>query len=151
MKHEILIYNKTRKKIPEEFIKATITKALCFLKLKQPVEMAVLVVSQAEIRRLNKIWRKKNEVPDELSFGLNSRQTAGLAKGLYSMLSLGLARRDALGEIIINVKKVSNKNYLSKILIHSLLHLLGHYHEKSRKEAKKMERLEAKIFKHSNI
>ena len=143
MKHEILIYNKTRKKIPEEFIKATITKALCFLKLKQPVEMAVLVVSQAEIRRLNKIWRKKNEVPDELSFGLNSRQTAGLAKGLYSMLSLG--------EIVINVKKVSNKNYLSKILIHSLLHLLGHYHEKSRKEAKKMERLEAKIFKHSNI
>jgi len=143
MKHEILIYNKTRKKIPEEFIKATITKALCFLKLKQPVEMAVLVVSQAEIRRLNKIWRKKNEVPDELSFGLNSRQTAGLAKGLYSMLSLG--------EIVINVKKVSNKNYLSKILIHSLLHLLGHHHEKSRKEAKKMERLEAKIFKHSNI
>jgi len=57
----------------------------------------------------------------------------------------------SLGEIVINVKKVSNKNYLSKILIHSLLHLLGHYHEKSRKEAKKMERLEAKIFKHSNI
>jgi len=143
MKHEILIYNKSRKKIPEEFIKATITKVLRFLKLKQPVETAVLVVGQAEIRRLNKIWRKKNEVPDELSFGLNSRQTAGLAKGLYSMLSLG--------EIVINVKKVSNKNYLSKILIHSLLHLLGHYHEKSRKEAKKMERLEAKIFKHSNI
>jgi len=143
MKHEILIYNKSRKKIPEEFIKATITKVLRFLKLKQPVETAVLVVGQAEIRRLNKIWRKKNEVPDELSFGLNSRQTAGLAKGLYSMLSLG--------EIVINVKKVSNKNYLSKILIHSLLHLLGHHHEKSRKEAKKMERLEAKIFKHSNI
>ena len=136
MKHEILIYNKTRKKIPEEFIKATITKALCFLKLKQPVEMAVLVVSQAEIRRLNKIWRKKNEVPDELSFGLNSRQTAGLAKGLYSMLSLG--------EIVINVKKVSNKNYLSKILIHSLLHLLGYSHGR-------MENLEKEIFKHLNI
>ena len=136
MKHEILIYNKTRKKIPEEFIKATITKVLRFLKLKQPVETAVLVVGQAEIRRLNKIWRKKNEVPDELSFGLNSRQTAGLAKGLYSMLSLG--------EIVINVKKVSNKNYLSKILIHSLLHLLGYSHGR-------MENLEKEIFKHLNI
>jgi len=143
MKHEILIYNKTRKKIPEEFIKATITKVLCFLKLKQPVEMAVLVVDKEEIKRLNKIWRKVNETPDELSFGLNSRQTAGLAKGLYSMLSLG--------EIVINVKKVSNKNYLSKILIHSLLHLLGYHHEKSRKEAKKMEQLEAKVFKYLNI
>jgi len=136
MKHEILIYNKSRKKIPEEFIKATITKVLRFLKLKQPVETAVLVVGQAEIRRLNKIWRKKNEVPDELSFGLNSRQTAGLAKGLYSMLSLG--------EIVINVKKVSNKNYLSKILIHSLLHLLGYSHGR-------MENLEKEIFKHLNI
>ena len=137
MKHEILIYNKSRKKIPEEFIKATITKVLRFLKLKQPVETAVLVVGQAEIRRLNKIWRKKNEVPDELSFGLNSRQTAGLAKGLYSMLSLG--------EIVINAEKISNKNYLIKILTHSLLHLLGHHHEKSRKEAKEMEQLEKKI------
>jgi len=136
MKHEILIYNKSRKKIPEEFIKATITKVLRFLKLKQPVETAVLVVGQAEIRRLNKIWRKKNEVPDELSFGLNSRQTVGLAKGLYSMLSLG--------EIVINVKKVSNKNYLSKILIHSLLHLLGYSHGR-------MENLEKEIFKHLNI
>ena len=136
MKHEILIYNKTRKKIPEEFIKATITKVLCFLKLKQPVEMAVLVVDKEEIKRLNKIWRKVNETPDELSFGLNSRQTAGLAKGLYSMLSLG--------EIVINVKKVSNKNYLSKILIHSLLHLLGYSHGR-------MENLEKEIFKHLNI
>ena len=143
MKHEILVYNKTRKRVPEKFMKTVVLKALDLLKLKQPVELAVLIVNKEEIKRLNKIWRKVNETPDELSFGLNSRQTAGLAKGLYSMLSLG--------EIVINVKKVSNKNYLSKILIHSLLHLLGHHHEKSRKEAKKMERLEAKIFKHSNI
>ena len=151
MKHEILIYNKTRRQVPGKLIKPVILKALQFLKIKQPVELAVLFVDKEEIKRLNKIWRKVNKAPDELSFGLNSRQTAGLAKGLYSMLSLGLARRDALGEIIINVKEASNKDYLSKILIHSLLHLLGHHHEKSRKEAKKMERLEAKIFKHSNI
>ena len=66
MKHEILIYNKTREKIPEKFIKITIAKALRFLKLKQPVEMAVLVVDKKEIQRLNKIWRKKNKTPDEL-------------------------------------------------------------------------------------
>ena len=143
MKHEILIYSKTRKEIPEKFIKTTITKVLCFLKLKQPVEMAVLVVDKEEIKRLNKIWRKVNKMPDELSFGLNSRQTAKFAKGPHSMLSLG--------EIIINAEQISDKNNLPRILIHSLLHLLGHHHEKSRKEAKKMERLEAKIFKHSNI
>lgn len=144
MKHEILIYNKTRKSVPEKFIKNVILKALGLLKLKQPVELAVLVVDKQEIKRLNKVWRGKNNIPDELSFGLNSRQTAGLAKGLHSMLSLGLARRDALGEIIINAEKISDKNHLPKILIHSLLHLLGYSHEQ-------MEGLENKILKSLEI
>jgi len=130
MKHEILIYNKTRKKIPEKFIKTTITKALRFLKLKQPVEMAVLVVEKKEMFRLNKVWRKKNKTPDELSFGLNSRKTAVVAKEQNSVLNLG--------EIVVNVEKISDKKYLSEILIHALLHLLGYSH-------KQMEALEEKI------
>lgn len=139
MKHEILIYNKTKRKIPEKFIKSVILGALKFLKIKQPVEMAVLVVDRSEIKRLNKIWRKKNETPDELSFGLNSRPPAGGA---------GLAKtQDAvleLGEMVINEEKISDKKNLSKILIHSLLHLLGYSH-------KQMERVEMKVIKHLNI
>ena len=136
MKHEILVYNKTRKSVPEKFIKNVILKTLGLLKLKQSVELAVLVVDKKEIKRLNKVWRGKNNIPDELSFGLNSRQTAGLAKGLHSMLSLG--------EIIINAEKISDKNYLSKILVHSLFHLLGYSHGQ-------MEGLENKILKSLEI
>ena len=134
--HEVLIYNQTKVRVPEKFIEDVILKTLNFLKLKQPVELAVLVVDKKEIKRLNKIWRKTNETSDELSFGLNSRQTAGLAKGLHSMLSLG--------EIMINAEKISDKNYLSKILIHSLLHLLGYSH-------RRMAGLENKILKSLEI
>ncbi len=136
MKHEILIYNKTRKRVPEKFMKIIVLRALDLLKLKQPVELAVLIVDKEEIKRLNKIWRKINETPDELSFSLNSRQTAEVAKGLRSMLSLG--------EIIINAEKISDKNYLSKILIHSLLHLLGYSH-------RRMGSLESKVIKKLEI
>jgi len=136
MKHEILIYNKTRRRVPEKLIKSIILKALQFLKLKQPVELAVLVVDKEEIKKLNKIWRKVNKTPDELSFGLNSRQTAAFAKSFPSVLNLG--------EIIINAEKISDKNHLSKILIHGLLHLLGYSHGR-------MENLEKEIFKHLNI
>ncbi len=136
MKHEILIYNKTKHRVPEKFIISVISKALQFLKLKQPVELAVLVLGQAEIRKLNKVWRKKNEVPDELSFGFNSRQMAVFAKSFPSVLNLG--------EIIINAEKISDKNYLSKILIHSLLHLLDYNH------GQKMEHLEKNISKYLN-
>ncbi len=136
MKHEILVYNKTRKRVPEKFMKTVVLRALDLLKLKQPVELAVLVVGQAEIRKLNKVWRKKNEVPDELSFGFNSRQMPPFAKSFPNMLSLG--------EIIINAEKISDKNRLPKILIHSLLHLLGYSHGQ-------MEGLENKILKSLKI
>jgi rRNA maturation RNase YbeY len=136
MKHEILIYNKTRKKIPKEFIEGVILRALEFLKIKQPVEMAVLVVGKDEIKRLNKIWRNKNEIPDELSFGLNSRKIKTLAKPNNNMLNLG--------EIVINGEKISDKNHLKEILVHSLLHLLRHKHGQ-------MEHLEDKILNYLNI
>ncbi len=125
MKHEILIYNKTRKKTPEKFIRSVIIKTLDFLRIKQPVAMAVLVVDKEEIKRLNKIWRKKNTTPDELSFGLNSRQIAKVANDNNDMIELG--------EIAVNVEKISEKNYLSKILVHSLLHLLGYSHKQMEK------------------
>lgn len=140
MKYEILIYNKTKRQVPEKFIKSIILGALGFLKLKQPMELAVLIVSAEEIKRLNGIWRKKDYTPDELSFGLNSRKVSGLVKTQNKVLELG--------EIVINEKKISDKKYLSKILIHSLLHLLGYNHEKSKTEAQKMERLEIKTLKH---
>lgn len=143
MKNEILICNKTKKKISERLIKSILSQALNFLKIKQPVEMAVLIVDKSEIKKLNKVWRGKNQIVDELSFGLNSRKLVKFAKANNGMLELG--------EIVINVDKISNKEHLSKILIHALLHLLGHHHEKSAVQAKKMEYLEEKILKHLSI
>lgn len=150
MKHEILIYNKTHCKISKKFISDTVSEILEFVKLKQPVELAVLVVSAEEIRELNKIWRHKNYTPDELSFGLNSRQNEIFAKKQNKVLELG--------QIVINVAclpvgkdKIFDKNKFFKILVHSLLHLLGFNHEKSRVKAEKMDRLERKILKYLNI
>lgn len=150
MSHEILVYNKTSKKVPRKVIKEIILLALNFLKLKQPVELAVLIVGAEEIKKLNIIWRHKNYTPDELSFGLNSRQNgktvcrhAGLAKSQNKVLELG--------EMVINVDKIVDKKKFSEILVHSLLHLLGYNHEKSKVQAEKMENLEQKMLKYLNI
>ena len=142
--HEILIYNQTKARIPRKFIKSVISKSLAFLKVKQPAELAVLIVGSGEIKRLNKVWRHKNEAADELSFGLNSRPTAGLPAGRQ-----GFAREKPdmlnLGLIVLNGSKISEIKYLTELLVHSLLHLLGHHHEKSAVQAKKMESLEKRI------
>ena len=146
MNHEILIYNKTHRKVPKKFISDIILRTFDFLKLKQPMELAVLIVSAKEISKLNKIWRKKNYTPDELSFGLNSRLPVGEVKFAKKQ-----NRVLELGEIIINVDKIFNRNNFAKILIHSLLHLLGHHHEKSAAEAKKIDQLEKRILKNLKV
>ena len=143
MKHEILVYNKTSQKTPKKFIVQAILKALNFLKIKQQVELAVLVVNRNEIKKLNNFWRGKNKIVDELSFGLNSRKAVRFVKDNNSVLELG--------EIVVNVDKISDRGYLSKILVHGLLHLLGRHHEKSATEAKKTERLEEIILKYLKI
>ena len=140
MRHEILIYNRIRRKIPRKLITEIILKILKSLKSKQPVELAVLIVDKYEIKRLNKVWRNKNYIPDELSFGLNSRKSEVFAKNKSNVLRLG--------EIAINGDKISDKKYLTIILIHGLLHLLGYSHEQSAVQAKKMEKIEEKLLKH---
>ena len=140
MRHEILIYNRIRRKIPRKLITEIILKILKSLKSKQPVELAVLIVDKYEIKRLNKVWRNKNYIPDELSFGLNSRKSEVFAKNKSNVLRLG--------EIVINGDKISDKKYLTIILIHGLLHLLGYSHEQSAVQAKKMEKIEKKLLKH---
>jgi len=110
------------------------------------MELAVLVVDGDEIKRLNKIWRHESDMPDELSFGLNSRLPVGEVKFAKKQ-----NRVLELGEIIINVDKIFNRNNFAKILIHSLLHLLGHHHEKSAAEAKKIDQLEKRILKNLKV
>lgn len=93
--------------------------------------LSLAFVSKAEIKKLNKKFRKKNKPTDVLSFNL--------VDGGY------------LGEIVIcpevvkeNAKKynVTLKQEMIKMFVHGILHLCGYDHEKSEKEAEIMEEKE---------
>ncbi|HXK32187.1 MAG: rRNA maturation RNase YbeY [Candidatus Nealsonbacteria bacterium RBG_13_38_11] len=95
---------------------------------KKKLDLSIVLVSSAEIKELNKKYRKKNKATDVLSF-------------LY----------DDSGEIVICLKEVRQnakkfgfpfKTELAKVLIHSVLHLLGYEHEKSKKQAAIMDKKE---------
>ena len=95
--------------------------------------LSLAFVGKAEIKKLNKKFRKKNKPTDVLSFDLKE-------KGY-------------LGEIIIcpevvkeNAKKygVSKKNEMLKVFVHGIMHLCGYNHEKSEKDAEEMEKKQEK-------
>ena len=109
--------------------------------LKKKVTFTLLLSNNKNIKKLNKVFRKKNKSTDILSFPLNKK--VKISKNTY------------LGDIIISLNYLdkprsqdlkSFKEKVAKILIHGFLHLLGFDHKKN-KDYSKMLKEENLLFK----
>ncbi|MEK7615153.1 MAG: rRNA maturation RNase YbeY [Patescibacteria group bacterium] len=94
------------------------------LKQKGPYHVSVAFVSGPAIRRANRDYRGKDRVTDVLSFSLTPQ--AG-----ELLLSFDQAKKQA------KAMKHSVRNEIIFLLVHGMLHLFGHDHEKE-DEAKHM-------------
>jgi probable rRNA maturation factor len=123
----IEINNLTAVPADYDFLKK-VAKIVLNREKKKKLSLSVVLVKPVRIKELNRKYRKKNKETDVLSF-------------LY----------DGSGEIVICLKKVREnakkfgfpfKTELARVFIHSILHLLGYEHEKSKKQAETMEKKE---------
>ena len=132
-------------KNPNQYIDRKVKKINLKKKVfKKKIFYCTLLLSgNQEIKKLNKKFRKKNKSTDVLSFPFYDK------KQLNNKI-----RREKevyLGDIIINLSQVKNKNNkikfkeeLNKLWIHGLLHLLGYDH-KSNTKYLQMQKLENKF------
>ena len=126
-------------KDPSNYIKKKIKKIFKFNSLKKKrFSLTILLTGNSKMKYLNKKFRNKNKTTDVLSFP--NLGTVDLKKKTNTKIYLG--------DIVINLNKVSNKkndknfkNKFNKLWIHGFLHLLGFRH-KSDKEYSKMHKLE---------
>lgn len=135
----IEINNLTTVSVDEEFLKKIIDKVLAGESEKG--DLSIVFVGPGRMKKINKSYLGRNRTTDVLSFPES--------KIKLKQFKIGpLEKSESLGEIVIclrevkkNAKryKVDFKTELARILIHGLLHLLGYDHEKSEKEAQKME------------
>ena len=95
-------------------------------------EVAVLLTNNAEIQDLNRDWRGKDKPTDVLSFPADPMDEPFLGD---IAVALGVTQDDA------ETRGIALDQRLSHLLIHGLLHLLGHDH-KDDTEAAEMEALE---------
>jgi len=111
----------------------TVAKKVLKGENRETETVSLALVNKEEMQKLNKKFRKKNKPTDVLSFELREGKV--------------------LGEIIIcpevvaeNANKygVSRKSEMLKVFVHGILHLCGYDHEKSEKEAEKMEQKQEK-------
>lgn len=108
------------------------------------MELSVILVNDRVIRNLNRVYRGLDKVTDVLSFPQNSpfcfsKKTA-LPVHLGDLaISLPRAKKQAV-EYGVNFY-----DELTRLLVHGLLHLLGHDHECGGYKAVKMRKLEREI------
>ena len=109
--------------------------------IKRKVSLTILLSNNKNIKKLNKKFRNKNKSTDVLSFP--SEKKLNIKKSSY------------IGDIIISYEFMNKPKILStlefkskvtKIFIHSFLHLLGYDHIKL-KDFRKMLLEEEKIYK----
>ena len=109
--------------------------------LNKKVSFTLLLSNNKNIKKLNKVFRKKNKSTDILSFPLDKK--------------IKIKKNTYLGDIIISYNYLdkprsqdlkSFKNKVTKILIHGFLHLLGFDHKKN-KDYSKMLKEENLLFK----
>ena len=109
--------------------------------LKKKVSFTLLLSNNKNIKKLNKVFRKKNKSTDILSFPLEKK--VKISKNTY------------LGDVIISYNYLEKprsqdskafKEKVTKIFIHGFLHLLGFDHKKN-KDYSQMLKEENLIFK----
>ena len=95
--------------------------------LNKKVSFTLLLSNNNNIRKLNKIFRKKNKPTDILSFPLTKK--------------VKISKQTYLGDIIISYNFINKPKSLNtklfrekvtKIFIHGFLHLLGFDHKKKK-------------------
>jgi|TARA_B110000259_G_scaffold156604_1_gene178210 probable rRNA maturation factor len=147
IKADVLITNKSWQKyikVPEPYINKKLKKIEKKINIfrKNSCNFTLLLSGDSEIKKLNIKFRKKNKITDILSFPFYERKF--LVKLLKKKKS-----NIYLGDIIINLNKIKNKNEsfnlsFDKIWIHGLVHLLGYRH-KSNLDFSIMRKLESKL------
>jgi len=114
-------------RISQKLIKEIFTHILKKEKTSLNFIIDIAFTGNAEIKKLNKQYRGKDKPTDVLSFSMMDDDEIGFARAS--------SRSPLLGEIIISVpyakeqakeKKHSLKNEILFLLVHGLLHLLGH-------------------------
>ena len=115
---------------------------------KNTLICSLLLSGTTEIKKLNRKFRKKNKSTDVLSFPFYKKNQLNnkikKEKEIY------------LGDIIVNLSKISNKNNkkkfqeeLNKLWIHGLVHLFGYQHTKDQ-DFNTMNKIEKKYLEYIN-
>ncbi len=128
--------------LPRADLKLLRSRARCIMRElgHGPSELSIALVDDLEMAELNGAWRGRSQATDVLSFSLIEGEQSG-------------HRGELLGDVVIGIETAARQARLrhraldeevGRLLIHGVLHLLGHDHEKD-EEARIMRHAERRL------
>lgn len=136
MQLKIEINNLTKSPVKKTFVKKaimlTLEKSGNLELIKKSLIISLAWVSKTEIRRLNRVYRKKDKVTDVLSFcEYDNIELLKSEQSLEIFLGELVLCYDYIEEFASNVfSKFELQKELARIISHGILHLLGFKHGK---------------------
>ncbi len=103
-------------------------------------EVCIGLVGDTKMRRLNRTYRNQDRTTDVLAFAYREARTGSASLLGDVVISIPAARRQA------KAFNHSLDEEVLRLLIHGVLHLAGYDHERSRQQARRMQRKETELF-----
>ena len=124
----------------KKYISATVRETLNIIDIEKNKNTSVtfFLTSNKKIKELNYKYRHKDKTTNVLSFPMQTTY-----KDNYLLGDIALANQTLLEES--TQQKITKYDYLCKMTIHGMLHLLGYDHN-TEKQFKRMNRFENIIF-----
>ncbi|MDD2251797.1 MAG: rRNA maturation RNase YbeY [Dehalococcoidales bacterium] len=150
---EILIDDQYQQLVRPQDLEKAAGAAVSFIRSGENVELGIVITSDEEMQRLNRIYRGIDATTDVLSFAMQDDPAEVDEDEAISQFPLVSDGVEHLGEVIISFPQAfgqaeaaahSLPREITILVIHGVLHLLGFDHEEEA-EAEVMEKHEADI------
>lgn len=114
-----------------------VQRVMAALELEPRAELSLVICGDQEIAALNEQWLGRQGPTNVLAFAQGEGQGAGL-------------HPEILGDVVVSIETAERESadnglepgeHLMRLIIHGLLHLLGHEHEQGGPTARRMEEL----------
>ncbi len=121
----------------------------------EEAELCIVLADDAFVRQLNKTYRGKDRPTNVLSFTVGAMPVAAGGEPMW----VAEERMMLLGDVVLAAETIAREadeqgkafaDHLSHLVVHGVLHLLGHDHEDN-VEAEEMEALERDILEDLDI
>lgn len=139
----------------EEWVRRAAEHAYVVAGPSEEAELCIVLADDAFVRQLNKAYRGKDKPTNVLSFPVSAMPVAAGGEPMW----VAEGRMMLLGDVVLAAETIAREaeeqgkdfaDHLSHLVVHGVLHLLGHDHEEN-VEAEDMEALERDILEDLDI